>query len=79
MSEQFYSCDNRLLREIANPHLKRRDVARTYRYALLSGEAVDWETVHQSIIKRWSYFAVEWIRREANKPAVAKESEKNNG
>lgn len=70
MSVEYYSCESRLLREIANYHFKRRHIAETYRDALYSGEEVDWEKVHQAIIERWSYFALEWIRREANRRAM---------
>jgi hypothetical protein len=69
VSEETYS-ESRLLREIASVHARRRDVAKAYRYAKLSGERVDWERVHNAITERWSYFAVEWIRREAKKRAV---------
>lgn len=60
-------CEGQLLRAIANKHCKRRDVARAYRLALNSSddEKVDWEKVHNAIVARWSYFAVEWISRQA--------------
>ena len=69
MREENLSCENQLLRDIANTRLKRRDLAQTYRYAMQSDAQVDWEKVHQAIIDRWSYFGLEWIRREANRQA----------
>ena len=56
-----------LLEEIANPAMKRLDVARTYRLILASGDAprVNWRVVNTAIIDRWSVSALEWIKRFA--------------
>ncbi len=54
-----------LLAEIGNPHLKRRHVAATYALALHASEETDWKQVNEAIIKRWSFSALEWIKKEA--------------
>ena len=56
-----------LLEEIANPAMKRLDVAKTYRLILASGDQdrVNWRTVNTAVIDRWSESALEWIKRFA--------------
>ena len=53
-----------LLEEIANPAMKRLDVAKTYRLILASGDQdrVNWRTVNTAVIDRWSVSALEWIK-----------------
>jgi len=63
--------EHQLLREITYWRYNRSRVARTYQKAAESGVDVDWEAVHSAIVQRWSYFAVEWIRREAKRLARA--------
>lgn len=56
--------EGQLLEEIANPALKRRDVALTYRLAVHgSQDRVDWGKVNRAIIARWSVPALEWIKK----------------
>ena len=50
-----------LLEEIADPRMKRRDVAMTYRLALRS-HGVDWPRVNAAIIERWSMRALSQIK-----------------
>ncbi len=56
-----------LLEEIANPAMKRLDVAKTYRLVLASGDAprVNWRTVNTAVTGRWSESALDWIKRFA--------------
>ena len=65
-------CERVLLREIADPQMKRRDVAITYRLSMAAwarnDEEIDWRKVNEAIIARWSRSALEWIKREAHKP-----------
>ena len=53
-----------LLGEIADPAMKRLDVAKTYRLILASGDQgrVNWRTVNTAIVGRWSVSALEWIK-----------------
>ena len=59
--------EGQLLEEIANPAMKRKDVAQTYRLALRSADRVSWGIVNRAIISRWSVSALEWIKAEAFK------------
>lgn len=54
-----------LLNEISDPKILRKDVATTYRLALQSSEATDWKAVNKAIIERWSFSALEWIKKQA--------------
>ena len=63
---ELVNCESHLLREIADRTLYRRDVAQSYRLAMQSSEAVNWERVNKAIIERWSYFGLECIRRQAH-------------
>jgi hypothetical protein len=53
-----------LLQEIADPRMKREDVALTYAFALRQG-GVDWPTVNKAIVARWSLSALKWIKTRA--------------
>jgi len=61
-----YSYEDRLVREIAWCS-KRSEIVAAYREAMNSHEKIDWDKIHRAIVERWSHFAVEWIRREANR------------
>jgi hypothetical protein len=67
MKIELGCCEATLLREIADRHFKRNDVAKTYRLALASSERdqIDWRKVNQAIIKRWSPHALAWIKSRA--------------
>ena len=65
MSLELANCTNHLLSEIADPAMKRRDVAQTYALAMRSSEAIDYERVNAAIIERWSRSALEFIKRMA--------------
>lgn len=54
-----------LLQEIADPKFFRNDVAQTYALALRSDDGVDWAKVNKAIIKRWSPYALIWIKERA--------------
>jgi len=60
----FADPEAQLLEEIANPAMRRTDVAKTYRLVLASGDAgrVGWRRVNQAIIDRWSVSSLEWIK-----------------
>lgn len=64
---EFADPEGHLLEEIANPAMKRKDVAMSYRLILHSEgrERVNWRTVNAAVIDRWSVSALEWIKREA--------------
>ena len=74
MKIELAGCENTLLDEIADPRMKRLDVAKTYCLALRSSERdqVDWKKVNQAIIDRWSCFALAWIKEQAWKGSCFK-------
>ena len=63
------ACEATLLREIANPKMKRLDIAKTYWWAIIAHhdgvEEIDWLKVNTAIIERWSRSALEWIKKQA--------------
>jgi hypothetical protein len=63
---ELADCTGTLLREIAEPSSKRRDIAKTYALALRSSEATDWKAVNAAIIARWSVSALNWIKEQAH-------------
>jgi hypothetical protein len=66
---ELTDCTNTLLAEIANPKMKRRDVAQTYYFALRSSHPTDWGKVNRAIIERWSMSALVWIKESAHSGA----------
>lgn len=58
-----------ILREIGDKRFTRKEVARTYRLAILAhhecGEPVDWPKVNAAITGRWSRSALLWIKNQA--------------
>lgn len=65
---ELINCESVLLAEIADPRLKRRDIAQTYRLAMQSSEAkrIDWWKVNLAIIDRWSESGLTWIKEQAH-------------
>lgn len=66
MTFELMDCTNVLLREIAMPEMKRKDVAQTYALALRSTAPTDWGAVNKAIIARWSFSALNWIKKQAH-------------
>jgi hypothetical protein len=54
-----------MLREIADPAMKRRDIAQTYHLALRSSHPTDWPRVNAAIMERWGRSALIWIKTQA--------------
>ena len=54
-----------ILREIADPQMTRDDVAATYAFAIRQASQVDFPTVNQAIIDRWSMSALRYIKEKA--------------
>jgi hypothetical protein len=63
---ELTACTATLLREIALPEMKRRDVAKTYALAMRSSDPTDWGAVNRAIIARWSVSALNWIKEQAH-------------
>ena len=60
------NCTQTLMNEIAEPTMRRRDIAQTYLLAMRSPETVDWSLVNRAIIARWSRSGLIWIKRQAH-------------
>ena len=67
MRVELACCESVLLNEIADPAMKRADVALTYAMALRSSEAgiVDWAQVNKAIMERWSKSSLTWTKERA--------------
>ena len=63
---ELANCTQHLLNEIADPSMRRRDVAQSYALAIRSSEATNWRQVNQAIIARWSLAALTTIKRLAH-------------
>lgn len=62
-------CEKTLLDEIANPDLKKRDVAQTYALAIGSQEhrdgLVDWKKVNAAITDKWGLSGLRRVKEQA--------------
>lgn len=65
MRVEMVDVEGQLLREIADPEMKRADVALTYAFGLRQQDEVDWPKVNRAIIARWSMSALKWIKERA--------------
>lgn len=54
-----------LLREIADPAMTRDDVMLTYAFAIRQASEVDFATVNNAILNRWSMNALKYIKEGA--------------
>jgi hypothetical protein len=62
-------CTDTICDEVADKRIKRKDVALSYAFALLSAAAKadspDWGTINRAILARWSMSGLEWIKKRA--------------
>jgi hypothetical protein len=65
MRFEMVDVEGQLLSEIADPRMKREDVALTYAFGLRQPNEVDWPRVNNAIIDRWSMNALKWIKTYA--------------
>lgn len=74
MTIELALCEQTLLKETADPHMKQADVASTYGLAMLSSErdTIDWAKVNQAIMARWSRSGLVRIKEAAWKLAEGK-------
>lgn len=56
-----------LLREIADPRMKRNDVALTYAFAIrqMDRDKIDFAKVNRAIMDRWSLAGLTYIKKRA--------------
>ena len=71
-------CEKVLLDEISTKKIRQNSLALTYAMAMMSSECdrIDWRKVNEAIIKRWSFFGLEYIKNRAWK--IMKEKQNNN-
>lgn len=64
---RFADPHGQLMDEIANPAMRRKDVAMTMRLIIRSGDIdrVRWPEVNRAIVSRWSLGALDWIKKLA--------------
>lgn len=65
MSDLMVDVQGQLMAEIAEPEMKRDDVALTYAFGLRQPGEVDWGKVNEAIISRWSLAALKYIKERA--------------
>ena len=62
---EMVCCEITILNEIKQKECKRKDIALTYYFCMVSKEDIDWEKINKAIIKRWSFSGLEYIKKEA--------------
>lgn len=62
---ELADCTNVLLREIAMPEMKQKQIAQTYALALRSTWPTDWAKVNKAIMERWSFSGLNRIKNMA--------------
>jgi hypothetical protein len=65
MRVEMVDVQGQLMAEIADPRMKRADVALTYAFGLRQHDDVDWPTVNRAIVERWSMAGLDWIKTRA--------------
>lgn len=60
-------CEATILNEISHKECKRKDIALTYYFCMVSKEDINYTKVNKAIIDRWSFSGLEYIKKEANK------------
>ena len=69
VSIELMFCEETILQEIADKHFTRDDVALTYAFCRDTKETqdVNFRTINEAIIKRWSLSALGYIKDKATK------------
>ncbi len=62
---EMLDVERALLDEIADPRMKRDDVALAYAFGLRQHAEVDWRKVNEAIIDRWSPSGLEYVKGKA--------------
>lgn len=69
VSIELMFCEEIILQEIADKHSTRDDVALTYAFCRDAKESqnVNFRTINEAIVERWSISALEYIKDKAAK------------
>jgi len=62
MKVELVDCQNFILKEISDKRFKRKDVALSYYFCMVSSEKVNWQIINRAIIDRWSWYALDFIK-----------------
>jgi hypothetical protein len=54
-----------ILRDVADPTMKRQDVALAYAWAIRQADEVDFTVINQAIVERWSVSGLAFIKKLA--------------
>lgn len=65
MEVKLLNGEQAILQEIASEKAKQKDVALTYAFLLRQEEDVDWASINQAIISRWSISGLNKIKKMA--------------
>ena len=79
MKVELMFCEETILREIADKNFTRDDVALTYAFCRETKESqnMNFRTINEAIVKRWSLSALEYIKSEAGKLIEKKHNPQN--
>ena len=69
---ELLCCEDTILNEIEHKECKRKDIALTYYFCMVSLEDIDWGKVNRAILERWSRSGLKYIKEEAYKWAEKK-------
>lgn len=69
MNVELMFCEETILQEIADKNVTRNSVALTYAFCrdAKKNQNVNFRTINEAIVKRWSLSALEYIKNEAAK------------
>jgi hypothetical protein len=62
MPFELENCEAVILDEIANPEMKKKDIAKTYALAMMSSDKPNFAKINLAIIERWSERALNDIK-----------------
>jgi hypothetical protein len=67
MRIELINAEQEIMREIADPKMKRADIAATYAFLIRqqTQERPDWPKINGAIIERWSMAGLKWIKNRA--------------
>ena len=62
---ELLCCEDTILNEIEHKECKRKNIALTYYFCMVSSEEVDWGKINKAIMERWSRSGLNYIKTEA--------------
>jgi hypothetical protein len=65
MHVEIMGVEEVILQEIGDRDSTRDNVALTYAFTITSREEIDVEKINKAIVARWSYSALEYIKKKA--------------